>query len=223
MVVDGLGENPDAGSGITLPQIAREGEEWRCQADPDPQTVVARGLSLAGTSTIIKRAANSLWYELVIEFGPDRVMRRSPVIVERSSTELPFTRRMFSRIGFMRPSANPSQPFVNAQVIPVLGKSFEEGKRFPAHRLQSPLRVGTVAQEYIRTLFGTRKVADELDLYMEINMGEDEHVTYRGIMDLRSAKECWAFNYPSSPLAATEKEALRRALERQRLVREKSA
>jgi hypothetical protein len=220
--VPGLPGDPASGSGIDLPKLKNNPE--RCLADPDPQTVVARGLTLDGLN-IPPINPNSIWYELNVSFtGDSGPPRRWQTEVVRRGAMLPVRHEMFESVDFHRPLSKSTEFVVTLQLTAVVGESFETGLHFASHPMAGPLRLDQLASDWIKRklgdwikgMVGESSTPDHLDIYIEFEMTRPDSITYRGIIDVESASKCWPFNYPSRPFQSGEREALREELIRHR-------
>jgi hypothetical protein len=223
--IPGLAGGPSSGSGINLRKIAADPR--RCLTDPDPQTIVARGLVLTNMMLddkpiiIDKCAANSLWYELAINSDQGAERRWNTMVVERNAG-LPIQRRVFARLKFDRPLLNSRDCTIVARLVPVVGKTLESGARFAAHPLPSTIRPGMILSDWLKRFLGYTSTGEHLDVYLDITVDEQEQVSYSGIADLDSAKECWSFNYPRRRFRPGEEHALHQELLRNRAAYKKS-
>jgi hypothetical protein len=125
--VPGLAGGPNDGSGIHLPKIMADPR--RVVMSPNPQEIVAQGLTLTGLNgiDIVKRAANNLWYEVAIE-GSQALIH----VVKRGQT-LPIEAEHHQRIPLQRKVAATT---IDAFVVPVAGPTIEQGDRYANHPIK---------------------------------------------------------------------------------------
>jgi len=223
---------PDGG-GIRLPKIVADPR--RILSHRDPQTTVVRGLVTKGLRLkdgpvrIEKRAANNLWYQVSIE-GRSRQGNEVTIDVVRRGDKLPLKKTIFHRMPFAHtPSAIDDllskgkavlqdlasgklpdiaiEPAVVTHVVPLVGSEPATAERFAGHVLHHVLDRETENADN----------GAQLDLYLEIAIDEDEHIAYRGVIDLSSAKKPWAIWWGDADgIEAGEMQALWRKLDAKR-------
>jgi hypothetical protein len=153
--VPGLPGRPVDGSGIHLPKIMADPR--RVVTNPDPQAIVAQGLTLTGLNgiDIVKRAANNLWYVVAVGDSQTNV----PVLTHGEM--LPYDTTLHQRIPLRRDVAATT---LHASVVPVSGPTVERGDRYANHPIKCDISTFHVLDQKTRDIASAARdrVADKV-------------------------------------------------------------
>ena len=123
--------------------------------------------------------------------------------------ELPVLKRIYRRLALNKPDLKNTST-ITTRVIPVVGMSVEEGARFAGHILVHDRTSGLATSD------------EHLDLYVEIQMNEDEQISYRGVLDLNTARNPWAIWHNRPAMSEDEAQSVWRSLDEARAAKMKS-
>jgi Hsp70 protein len=208
-------------SEIDLPKI--RADPGRCLTYGDPRTIVARGLVLTNLGKVIStKASKSLWCRVLVEVGESEKTYIIPLAQKGEELTGDKTTNKFVALPYERPLGEK----IELRVELVSGNTLESGQASPLNVISSNLSPAAKMADALLKRLGYGRVAQTLELYIEVNLDQHGNIAYRGAVKLgafstpslfQAFTTPWFFFQSSNePLSPKQEETLKSELERQR-------